>query len=454
MRKKRNQQRTIFEVLGKNPGPKELEQMSLILDANPEILDFAFADLTKGRRTDTGRDGMTAEQVFRCAILKQFRELTYDDLEYYLADSLSFRAFVKLAMGQYPSKSSLQSNIKSLSEETWIAIHQFLISYAGEEKLENGRKIRIDSTVVESDIHSPSDSNLLWDGVRVITRWLIEGKKFSPKPLYFFSDHRRVVKKRFFKIQNTNKKNVRDAAYKDMLLYASKVCAYAEPAAEELFSYEGNDLFDMIRARNLAEKLARAVNLLKKVIDQTERRVFKNEKVPASEKVVSFFETHTDIIVKGNRKTEYGHKIFLTGGPSNLILDCLIENGNPADSDRFRQLLDRQKKYFGRLPRQTTADGGFASKDNLAYAKEHKVTDVVFSKKRGLSVKDMAKSNWVYRKLKNFRAGIEANISTLKRAYGLDRCSWSGWEGFKQYVWSTIVSYNLLILARLKLAAA
>ena len=454
MRKKRNQQRTIFEVLGKNPGPKELEQMSLILDANPEILDLAFADLSKGRRTDTGRNGMTAEQVLRCAILKQGRELTYDDLEYYLADSRSFRAFVKLNMGQYPGKSSLQANIKSLSEETWFAIHQFIISYANKEQLEKGRKVRLDSTVVESDIHSPSDSTLLWDGVRVITRWLIEGKRFSPKPVYFFSDHRRVVKKRLFKIQNTNKKKIREAAYKDMLHYAAKVCAYAEPAAEELASYEGDDVFDRFRARNLAEKLARAVILLNKVIDQTERRVFKNEKVPASEKVVSFFETHTDIIVKGNRKTEYGHKIFLTGGPSNLILDCLIESGNPADSDRFQQLLDRQKDYYGRLPRQTTADGGFASKDNLAYAKQHHVKDVAFSKKRGLSIKDMAKSNWVYRKLKNFRAGIEANISTLKRAYGLDRCSWSGWEGFKQYVWSTVVSYNLLVLAKLKLQPA
>jgi IS5 family transposase len=239
-----------------------------------------------------------------------------------------------------------------------------------------------------------------------------------------------------------------------MLHYASRVCVYAEPAAEELHSYEGDNIFDMFKARNLAQKLARAINLLNKVIDQTERRVIKNEKVPASEKVVSFFETHTDIIVKGNRKIEYGHKIFLTGGSSNLILDCLIEKGNPADSDRFKQLLDRQKNYYNRLPRQTTADGGFASKDNLAYAKEYQVKDVVFSKKRGLSVKDMAKSNWVYRKLKNFRAGIEANISTLKRAYGLDRCSWSGWEGFKQYVWSTIVSYNLQVLARIKLASA
>ena len=452
MRKKRNPQMTIFEVLGKNPGPKELEQMSIVLDANPEMLDFAYADLTKDRRTDTGRDGLTAEQVLRAAILKQARELTYDELEYYLADSNSFRAFVNLSMGQYPGKSSLQSNIKSLQEETWFAIHQLLTSYAKKEKLENGRKLRLDSTAIETDIHSPSDSTLLWDGIRVITRWLLEGKRLSPQPFYRFSDHRRVAKNRLFKIQNTRKQNVRDAAYKDMILYASKVCAYAEPAADELYSYSSQDVQCTIRARHLAEKIARAINLLKKVADQTERRVFKGEKVPASEKVVSFFEVHTDIIVKGNRKTEYGHKVFLTGGPSNLILDCLIEQGNPADSDRFQQLLNRHKKQYGRPPRQTTADGGFASKNNLEYAKNLKVKDVVFSKKRGLSIKAMAKSNWVYRKLKNFRAGIEANISTLKRSYGLDRCSWVGWEGFKQYVWSSIVSYNLQVLARLQLA--
>lgn len=96
------------------------------------------------------------------------------------------------------------------------------------------------------------------------------------------------------------------------------------------------------------------------------------------------------------------------------------------------------------MPRQVSADGGFASKANLAFAKEHEVKDAVFAKKRGLSVLNMAKSAWVYKALRNFRAGIEAGISTLKRAFGLDRCTWKGWEGFGRYVWSSIVSYNLL----------
>jgi IS5 family transposase len=454
MRKKRNRQMTIFDIVSRHFIGNELEQMSQILDANPEILNLAYNDLIRDRRSDTGRDGMTAEQVVRAAVLKQFRELPYEDLAFHLTDSQSFRSFARLKMGQYPSKSVLQDNINVLRETTWIAIHRIILGYAKQEKIENGRKIRIDSTAIETDIHYPTDSTLLWDAVRVITRWLIQGTRLSPRPSYRFSDHRRVVKKRMTKIQNTKKRKDRVAAYKDMLHYAERVCGYAHEAIVVLDSFVGRDIQDTCGARALAKKLQRAIDLLKRVMDQTERRVFRGEKVPASEKIVSFFETHTDIIVKGNRDTQYGHKVFLTGGRSSLILDCLIERGNPADVDRFEEMLKRHENQYGYMPRQTAADGSFASKDNLSFAKANQVKDVVFSKKRSLSVIDMAKSNWVYRKLKNFRAGIEANISTLKRAFGLTRCIWAGWQGFKQYVWSSIVAYNLHVLARIRLAPA
>ncbi len=144
----------------------------------------------------------------------------------------------------------------------------------------------------------------------------------------------------------------------------------------------------------------------------------------------------------------------MTGGTSNLIFDCIIERGNPSDADNYKQLLERIENINERVPRQVTAYGGFASKVNLEWAKGKEIKDVAFSKKRGLSVLDMVKSSWVYKKLKNFRAEIEANISALKRAFGLRRCNRSGWEGFKQYVWSAIVSYKLLVLARHKIACA
>jgi IS5 family transposase len=429
---------------------KELEQMSRILDATPTVMDLVFQDLVKTRRSDTGREGMTAEQVLRCAILKQYRELTYEELAFHLEDSDAFRSFSRLEMGQYPSKSILQENIKAIREETWEAIHRDIIGYAVREKIEKGRTVRVDSTAVETDIHHPTDSTLLADGVRIITRWLTEGKELAPPPRYQFSDHRRVVKKRVMTILNARKDSVRQRAYRDLLQYAGLVQGYAVTAIPELASYEGHTF----RGHELARRLERAVRILDKVIDQTERRVFKGEKVPASEKIVSFFEEHTDIIVKGKRDTEYGHKVFLSGGASTMILGCLIIRGNPADTDQYRSLLEQHKEWYGRMPRQVSADGGFASKDNLAFAKGNGVKDAVFAKKRGLSILEMAKSAWVYKKLRNFRAGIEAGISTLKRAFGLDRCTWSGWEGFKRYVWSSIVSYNLLVLARIRLASA
>jgi len=454
MRQKFTSQMSLFAPMARNSIVKELEQMSKILDANPRLMDLVFQDLIGTSRTDTGRHGLTAEQVLRCAVLKQYRQLTYEELAFHLEDSDAFRSFSRLEMGQYPCKSVLHENIKAIKEETWETILREIIGYAMREKVETGRVVRVDSTAVETDIHHPTDSTLMADGIRVITRWLTEGKELLPVPSYQFSDHRRVVKKRVMMILNARKDTIRLNAYRDLLHYASLVKGYAIAAIAELASYEGHDLPDTFAGRELAKRLERAVGILGKVIDQTDRRVFKNEKVPASEKVVSFFEEHTDIIVKGKRDTEYGHKVFLSGGTSTMILGCLVIRGNPADSNQYQPLLEQHQQWYGKMPRQVTADGGFASKDNLTFAKDNHIKDAVFAKKRGLSVLEMAKSNWVYKKLRNFRAGIESGISALKRAFGLDRCTWSGWEGFKRYVLSSIVSYNLLVLARIRLASA
>lgn len=451
MRRKRNRQMSLFDTPSNNPVAKELEQISMILDATPKLVEIIYQDLTRSARHDTGREGMNAEQVLRCCVLKQYRQLTYEELAFHLEDSTAFRRFSRLRMGQYPSRSILHENIKHITEHSWEAIHRALLDYARDEKIDTGGKIRIDSTAIETDIHHPTDSTLLADGIRVITRWLRAGKELSPVPLYYFSDHTRVARKRALTILNARKEATRKAAYRDLLIYAERVVGYAVPAIAELRSFHGKD---SLCAISLAEKLERAIGILRRVIDQTDRRVFKGEKVSASEKIVSFFEDHTDIIVKGRRDTQYGHKVFLSGGASTMILDCMIERGNPADSDLYGRMLDRHADSFGRMPRQVAADGGFASRDNLSYAKENQVRDAVFAKKRGLTVMEMAKSAWVYRMLRNFRAGIEAGISTLKRAFGLDRCNWSGWAGFRRYVWSSIVSYNLLVMARIKLAKA
>ena len=190
--------------------------------------------------------------------------------------------------------------------------------------------------------------------------------------------------------------------------------------------------------------------LIERLIEQSERRVLNGEKLPAAEKLVSLFEPHADIIVKGAREVQYGHKLNLSTGRTGMILDLVIEHGNPADSGRFQPMLERHIAHYGKAPRQAAADGGYASTDNLVQAKASGVEDMGFHKKRGLCIEDMVKSRWVYRKLRNFRAGIEANISCLKRAYGLGRCTWKGLEHFNAYVWSAAVAYNLALFARLK----
>lgn len=220
MRRKYNPQLNLFANMGRNLIARELQQMSQILEATPKVLELVYQDLVRSACPSTGREGMTAEQVLRCALLKQYRQLTYEELAFHLEDSAAFRGFSRMNMGQYPCKSILQENIKALREETWETINRELLGYAAEEKIEAGRKVRIDATAVETDVHHPTDSTLLADGVRIITRWLGEGKKLSPSPRYSYSDHRRVVKKRVLAILNTRKEKVRQGAYKDLLMYA------------------------------------------------------------------------------------------------------------------------------------------------------------------------------------------------------------------------------------------
>jgi IS5 family transposase len=454
MRRKFHPPRSLFHVVARSQIGWELDAVSKILDANPEILETARHDLVGSARANHGRQGMSAEQVLRSALLKQSQLLTYEELEFHLGDSQAFRAFARLEVHQFPARSALQENIASLSQSTWENLHRVLLGHARAEGIENGRTVRIDTTVVESDIHDPTDSTLLRDGVRVLTRYLLAGKDFTPRPAYRFRDHRRVVKKRVLTIQNARMDEVRVRAYRELLRYADRVRGYSVEAIRALRDWEGDPTCDGLRARALADRLERVLGLLDRVIDQTERRVLRGEKVPASEKIVSLFEEHTDILVKDRRATHYGHKVCLTGGASNLVLDVRVEKGNPADSDLFQPMVERHIEIQGSAPRQLSADGGFASKDNLTWAKAKGVQDVCFAKRRGIAIADMVRSTWIYRKLKRFRAGIESSISALKRAFGLDRCTWSGWEGFQRYVWSIVVAHNLFTMARIRLAQA
>jgi IS5 family transposase len=404
MRRIVQQQLHIIGALVDHNHARQLQAMSELLDQLPDALTRVHADvLPKGARADTGRKGMTAEQV------------------------------------------PLQRNIKRVCAQTLKAINQMLVNKGAELKIEKGRKVRTDCTVEESNIHEPSDSSLLWDCVRVLTRAMVSAKELVDAS---FTDHRRKAKRRAIGIQHASRKAKRVELYRDLLKVANKTVHSALLIAKALDKAECRSISELALAGALAHELRHYGELAHRVMDQTRRRVLHGEFVPASEKIVSIFEPHTDIICKDRRDTYFGHKVCLTSGASGMVLDCIVLEGNPPDSKLAVTMMERQKQLYGRVPRQASFDGGFASKANLGDIKQLGVKDVCFSKTRFLHVTDMVKSSWVYRRLRNFRAGVEGVISFLKRCFGLGRCTWKGLASFKAYTWASIVSHNLLVLAR------
>jgi transposase, IS5 family len=457
--------KSLLDQLSLTPVPiahahaQELVAVGVLLDQLPEAVALVHEDLSfrRGRRVDPtkGRDGMAAEQVLRVAILKQRTGLSYERLAFALADSNTYRSFSRLGYEQKPpTKSALQKNVKRVSVATWEKINQMVVHQARDLGVEKGAKVRTDCLVVESNIHPPTDSSLLWDCVRVLYRLMKRAKRAFG---HDFVSHRLRAKRRALEISNATSTEARKLLYRDLL-------AVTEHALEQ-----GQDICKRLQVQKLDHTpalLAQAIiaefkhfgPLISLVVSQTERRVMRDEAVPAAEKIVSIFEPHTSIIVKDNRKdnrdTEYGHKVCLTAGASTLVTDVVIEQGNPADYVLATKMIERQQTIFGQPPRQASFDGGFAGKSNLAQIKALGVKDVAFHKRRGLEIADMVSSTRTYKKLRAFRAGVEGIISFLKRTFGLERCTWRGFDSFKAYVQVSVLACNLVVLARRLLTAA
>lgn len=451
MREKYQKQMPLMSHIMDHAQSQELEMISKIIDDNSTICSYILQDLNKGKVESqrAGAKGMSADQVLRCAIVKTLFEFTYEELAFHIVDSHSLRWFCRIGIAEEGfKKSALNRNIKAITAQTWEMIHRDILGYGKKENIEKGRTVRTDCTCVESDIHKPRDSNQLWDCVRVLTRLVERSRDDFKLKVPGFCNHTRRAKRRLLAIINAKNKKQRKAAYVDLLKVTGKALDYARNAVEII-----KKTFVDPTAFPLYSDIEHFADLTEKVVSQTKRRILLGENVPAQEKVLSIFEEHTDVIVKDRRDPIYGHKICLTGGASNMILDCVIFRGNPADTDLAIPMLDRQKEIYGRYPLKVCFDGGFASKDNLKLAKQREIKDVCFAKKRGLEEMDMCRSEYVYHRLRRFRAGIESGISWLKRCMGLTRCTWKGWESFKSYVWSSIVAANLLTIARAKLAS-
>lgn len=435
--------------------PADLAEIDKVLRKHAEWVRWVHADLTKNRGVDAakGRRGLAANLVLRVVLLKHKLNVSLRKLATLLADSLSLREFVGLGMSELaPKRTTLQENVARIRPETWSKILNGLVRSAESQEHERGEKVRVDATVTETNVHPPSDSSLLWDSIRVLTRTMGHAAETFGVA---FDDESRLAKKLHRRIFYAHAKAVREPAYRAFIEVANRVNAQTTKTIVALERLRLRSSREQATRAALLKDLTRFRGLLRQVIAQTTRRVINGETVPAQEKVFSIFEPETDMIVKRrNQPPEFGHKITLTAGASGIVLDCVVERGNPGDVTLAVRQLERQKKLLGEVPRTVAFDGAYASKENLEAARALGVKQCAFSKGRGLTPEEMAGSRRTYGRLRKFRAGMEATVSYLKNSFGLDRCTWKGWDRFQAYVWSAVVAANLTILARKRLCTA
>jgi IS5 family transposase len=443
MRETRIAQASIFENYSEHEFGARLKALSNLLDQHPEVLSLVAKDLVDESATKVGRTGLSAESIFRCLLLKQQLRISYEQLAFHLSDSMTYRTFARLPNHLAPSRSGLQSTIRSIKPETLERAHEVLSVNWLKEGVLSMDKLRIDSTVVASNIAPPIDSQLLNDGVRVLSRFLAKSKNLTGVKVRF-TDQRKPSKSLAFQVFNA-KKAEKEVLYPKLIKRVRIVLKQVDRGLESVNAGSG----DSERKRKWIRDVERYRDLTLIVIDQTERRVVRKESVHSSEKVVSLFEPHTDIIVKGFRDVQYGHKINLSSEKNGFITHLSIEEGNPSDKELFIPVLDFHQSKLGRLPGSVVADGGYASQANVKKGRDLGVKQVVFQKPVGLSLHAMGVKKKTFDRLRHFRAGVEGNISELKRAFGLTKAKWKGHDGFKAYVWSSVLAYNLTRLARL-----
>jgi IS5 family transposase len=423
----------------KNP---ELGLIDTVLVQNPELVRLLSNEISKGgKSSDFGRkDTPSVEQIVRAAIYKEFKSLTYRELEYSQSDSRICATFIKLDERKPYSFQVWQKYISKISKDSLQGFLVKLNQVAIAEGLEDLSAIRTDSTVIEANIHYPTNNSLVWDCIKEAHRILTH---LADKEGIKVRDYRKAAKSNHFKINNS-KADKRVALFKKQLDIFTR-------SINQVDKFVKKKGYHTIESHGLVSALKELIPLMGQVYAMTERKEVKGEVVPNDEKIFSIYERHTDIIVKGKREVQFGHKVNLADGRSKLILDCEVLKGNPSDSKLFNPTIDRIKSNYGRSPKSVAADGGYASKANQQIAVDQGLVNVVFNKVVG-SMKNLVSSKNMQTRLRKWRSGIEATISNLKRGFNISRCNWKGWENFQSKVLWSVIAYNIRVMTGLVVA--
>lgn len=431
-----------------------LHQLNRLLD-DDQLYQQVRADLGKRYPLTLiqGRHSTPGEAILRLLVVKHLYNWSYRETEHLVADSLVLRWFCRIYFQAVPDFSTVQRWSQTIQPETLHALNDQVVQLARQAKVTRGRKLRIDGTVVETTIHHPTDSSLLADGVRILTRIIRRSKPLVHEQLGGIRDAfrsrlrtmRRGLQRlhRLRRHQGEDKAEQRKAVYETLLAATGATIKQARRIRDALHEVGGEA---QRRAQRLVDQIDRSLPLIQRVISQAERRVLEGRKVPAKEKLVSLFEPHTRIIPrhKGGADVEFGRMVVFDEVEGGIVTRFAVLEDKTAEQGQLAPALEHHRQLFDRPPRMATGDRGVHAPENERLARDAGVKHLVIPRSGPVSEAERARErSRPWRRRYRWRAGIEGRLSSLRRDYGLRRSPDHGEDGFVRHLGWGVIASNL-----------
>jgi IS5 family transposase len=465
MVRRRQRERSLFEVLlpdGHKLWPDWLRRIDTLLEdeAVIEVVAQALeARWPQSRRR--GRPGTPAEVVIRMLILKHLFDWSYDDLEQEVRANLVYRAFTRIDAGEVPDAKTILKIARALGPEVIAQLHRQVVDVAKRAGVTHGRRFRIDTTVVETNVHYPTDSTLLRDGMRVLTRTLKRASTALGDRAGRIRNRLRSVTRRVLIIgYEARSAKTRDAlvrSYRKLMATTRAVLRDTATMVRRLGQRRRRAAPQVQRLLERAQDQLQTMRpLVQRGVDQTRARLLGGD-THVADKVLSVFEPHTEPIRKGkiSKPTEFGKLVTIQESEHQIISAYDVHTKRPADVTLWTSALDRHHAIFGRAPDLAAGDRGFSSATNEQAATDRGVRRVVLPRRGPKSPARRAyeRQRW-FRRGQRWRVGSEGRISVLKRRHGLDRCRYHGEEGMHRWVGLGVIANNLVSTATFSNARA
>jgi IS5 family transposase len=434
-----------------------LQRIADFLKQHADLVELVRQDLDRGlKKPNAGRNGISPEQTLRSLTLMRVKNWDYRELAERINDGYTLRSFTLFDTHAVPKHDAFNRAFNRLTPATLAALNQLVVQAAVELDLEDGKQLRVDTTVVETNIHHPTDATLLWDTVRTITRLVDDLDEKLPRGVKGFTNRTRSARRRMQALQRMTarqREQQQTPKYRELIRITEQVVRNAKQVIAAAKRIRRVDVVARAVIDEICKQITSFCKLGERVIDQTRRRVLQGETVPTEEKLYSIFEPHTDLIKRGKtlKPVEFGHKVFLAESAHGLITDYRVLEGNPVDSDHVQASLDQHQKTFQHVPEDYAADRGFYSDENVQNCKDAGVSQVCIPQRGGqrTAEQEELERSRTFKKGQRFRAGIEGRISVLFRGRGMKRCLFKGRERFEILVGAAVLANNLMRIADL-----